>query len=170
MPIDEIAFAVSCSATVTDEFELQLTKTCDKARNWMTMFHNWSTKDEIETSIRTFQSVRDEIENTFSKLEWRDDENGRENLYYFINRCSTSKRPYHLTYQVHAFQSLSFSTVTAAQTLLQIAKGYLVSHFCACVVLVLSCSMWYCIVCRVITLCCVLFNSRYCLNLWYTGT
>ena len=54
MPIDEIAFAVSCSATVTDEFELQLTKTSDKARNWMTMFQNWSTKDEIEMSIRTF--------------------------------------------------------------------------------------------------------------------
>ena len=53
----------------------------DKARNWMTMFQNWSTiKDEIETSIRTFQSVRDEIESTFSKIEWRDDENGRENL------------------------------------------------------------------------------------------
>ena len=47
----------------------------------MTMFQNWSTKDEIETSIRTFQSVRDEIESTFSKIEWRDDENGRENLY-----------------------------------------------------------------------------------------
>ena len=83
MPIDDIVFAVSCSATVTDEFELQLTKTGDnKARNWMTMFKNWSTKDEIETSIRTFQSVRDEIENTLSKIEWRDDENGRENLYY----------------------------------------------------------------------------------------
>ena len=27
MPIDEIVFAVSCSATVNDEFELQLTKT-----------------------------------------------------------------------------------------------------------------------------------------------
>ena len=81
MPIDEIVFAVSCSAPVTDEFELQLTKTGDKARNWMTMFQNWLTKDEIETSIRTFQSVRDEIENTFSKIEWRDDENGRENLY-----------------------------------------------------------------------------------------
>ena len=47
----------------------------------MTMFQNWSNKDEIETSIRTFQSVRDEIENTFSKIEWRDDGNGRENLY-----------------------------------------------------------------------------------------
>ena len=82
MPIDEIVFAVSCSATVTDEFELQLTKMGDKARNWMTMFQNWSTKDEIETSIRTFQSVRDEIESTFSKIEWRDDENGRENLYW----------------------------------------------------------------------------------------
>ena len=46
------------------------------------MFQNWSTKDEIESSTRTFQSVRDEIENTFSKIEWRDDENGRENLYY----------------------------------------------------------------------------------------
>ena len=79
MPIEEI---VSCSATVTDEFELQLTKIGDKARNWMTMFQNWSTKDEIETSIRTFQSVRDEIESTFSKIEWRDDKNERENLYY----------------------------------------------------------------------------------------
>ena len=68
MSIDEIDFAVSCSASVTDEFELQLTKTGDIARNWMTVFQNWSTKDEIETSIRTFQSVRDEIENTFSKL------------------------------------------------------------------------------------------------------
>ena len=46
------------------------------------MFQNWSTKDEIEMSIRTFPRVRDEIENTFSKIEWRDDENGRENLYY----------------------------------------------------------------------------------------
>ena len=45
-------------------------------RNWF-----WSTKDEIEKSIRTFQSVQDEIENTFSKIERRDDENGRENLY-----------------------------------------------------------------------------------------
>ena len=68
-------------ATVTDEFELQVRKTGDKARNWMTMFQNWSTTDDIETSIRTFQSVRDEIENTFSKIEWRGDENGRENLY-----------------------------------------------------------------------------------------
>ena len=65
MPIDEIVFAGSCSASVIDEFELQLTKTGDKARNWMTMFKNWSTKDKIETSILTFQSVRDEIENTF---------------------------------------------------------------------------------------------------------
>ena len=46
----------------------------------MAMFQNWSTKDEIETSIRTFQSVRHEIENTFSKIEWRYVENGRENL------------------------------------------------------------------------------------------
>ena len=59
MPIDENAFAVSCSVTVTDECEKQVTKTGDKARNWMTMFQNWSTKDEIETSIRTFQSVRE---------------------------------------------------------------------------------------------------------------
>ena len=65
MPIDEIEFAVSCSATVTDEFEMQLTKTGNKAQNWITMFHNWSTKDKIETSIRTSQSVRYEIENTF---------------------------------------------------------------------------------------------------------
>ena len=45
----------------------------------LTMFQNWLNKDEIET-FRTFQSVRDEIENTFSKIEWRGDENGRENL------------------------------------------------------------------------------------------
>ena len=38
MPIDEIEFAVSCSATGTDKFELQLTSTGDKARNWMTVF------------------------------------------------------------------------------------------------------------------------------------
>ena len=59
---------------------IELTKTGDKARNWMTMYQNWSTKDEIETSIRTFQSVRDEIENTFSTIEWKGDENGRENV------------------------------------------------------------------------------------------
>ena len=47
--------------TVTDEFELQLTKTDNVAQNWMTLFQNWLTKDEIQTSIRTFQSVRDEI-------------------------------------------------------------------------------------------------------------
>ena len=32
------------------------------------MFQSLSTKDEIETSIPTFQSVRDEIENTFYKI------------------------------------------------------------------------------------------------------
>ena len=103
MPIDEIVFAVSCSATVTDEFELQLTKTGDKARNWMTMFQNWSTKDEIEKSIRTFQNVRDEIENTFSKIEWRDDENGPgkpidEGLYarYLEWICHIEKNPMHV--------------------------------------------------------------------------
>ena len=75
--------AVSCSATVTvtDEFELQLTKIGAQARNGMTMFQNWSTKDEIETGIRTFQSIRDKTESTFLKIEWRGDENGRENLY-----------------------------------------------------------------------------------------
>ena len=53
------------------------------------MFQNWSTKDEIETSIRTFQRVRDEIENmSLSKIEWRNDENGRENLQSeTINEC-----------------------------------------------------------------------------------
>ena len=39
-PIDEIDFAVLWSITVTDEFEFELTKTGDKARNWMTMFQN----------------------------------------------------------------------------------------------------------------------------------
>ena len=85
MPIDEIDFAVLCSPTVTDEFELQLTKTGDKSRNWMAMFQNWSTKDEIETSIRTFQSVRDEIESTFFKVEWRGDEMGGKS--YNTNYC-----------------------------------------------------------------------------------
>ena len=42
----------------------------------MTMFQNWSTKDEIEASIRTFQSVRNEVESTFFKVEWRGDEMG----------------------------------------------------------------------------------------------
>ena len=51
----------------------------------MAMFQNWSTKDEIETSIRTFQRVRDKIENTFSEIELRNDENGRGNLYYSWN-------------------------------------------------------------------------------------
>ena len=69
MSIVEIDFAVSCSANVTDEFELQLTKTGDKARNWMTMLQKLiDQKDEIETSIRTFQGVRDEIESTFLKF------------------------------------------------------------------------------------------------------
>ena len=54
------------------------------------MFQSWSIKDEIETSIRTFQSVRDEIQNTFSKIEWRDDENGREN-YIKVNHTVESK-------------------------------------------------------------------------------
>ena len=54
------------------------------------MFHNWSSKDEIETNIRTFQSVRDEIENTFLQIEWGGDENG-ENLYNITIRmvCKT---------------------------------------------------------------------------------
>ena len=93
IPIDGIDFAVLCSATVImviDEFELQLTKTGDKARNWMTMFQNLSIKDEIETSNRTFQSVRDELENYFLKIEWRGDENGRENIY--------SRKVYRLTW------------------------------------------------------------------------
>ena len=51
---------VSCSATVTDEFELQVTKTGDKVRNWKHV----------------------------SKIEWRDDEIGRENLYYYANENS----------------------------------------------------------------------------------
>ena len=72
MPIDEIDFAVLCWTTVIDEFELQLTKTGDKSRNWMTI--DQPIKDGIETSIRTFQSVRDEIESTFFKSwmkRWR---------------------------------------------------------------------------------------------------
>ena len=65
----QIEFAVSCSAaTVTDEFELQLMKMGDNARNWMTMFRNWLTKDEIEMSIRTFQSVRNKLKAHFFKL------------------------------------------------------------------------------------------------------
>ena len=48
---------------------------------WLSTKQYWSTKDEIETSIRTFQSVGDKIENTFSKIEWRGDENEWEILY-----------------------------------------------------------------------------------------
>ena len=48
------------------------------------MFKNWSTKDEIELTIRTFHSVRDEIENTFSKIEWRGDENERKTCIIFL--------------------------------------------------------------------------------------
>ena len=54
-----------------DENGWQSTKLNDNVSNWL-------TEDQIETSIRTFQSIRDEIENTFLKIEWRGDENGRE--------------------------------------------------------------------------------------------
>ena len=101
LPIDKIGFAVSCSAIVTDEFELQLTKTSDKARNWMTMFKNWSTKDEIETSIRTFQSVRDEIENTFFKIEWRGDDFETEN-------CNSPRLAYYYTVHLWSWHSKIF--------------------------------------------------------------
>ena len=78
-------------------------KLCDKERNWMTMFQNWSTQDEIETSIRTFQSVRDEIENTFFLIEWRGDENGREYIIFkfsLSDGCSITNRfsPFILMY------------------------------------------------------------------------
>ena len=47
----------------------------------MTIFLNWSKKDEIEMSICTFQSVQGKMEkHFFLKIEWRGDENGRENL------------------------------------------------------------------------------------------
>ena len=58
MPIDEIYFVVSCSATVTDKFKLQLTKTGDKARNWMTMCQNLSTEDEIDTNLLSNNTVK----------------------------------------------------------------------------------------------------------------
>ena len=38
MPVDEIVVAVSCSATVTDKFELQVTKTGAKVQNWKHIF------------------------------------------------------------------------------------------------------------------------------------
>ena len=83
MPIDEIAFAVySAQLLWPTNLNCNWQKRVTKHENCMTMFKNWSTKDEIETSIRTFQSVLDEIENTFFKIEWRGDKNGRENLYY----------------------------------------------------------------------------------------
>ena len=75
-----MGFAVSCSATATDELNCSWRKRVTKHEIEWQCFKYWSTKDEIETTIRTFQSVRDEIESTFSKIEWRDDENGRENL------------------------------------------------------------------------------------------
>ena len=84
MPIDEIDFAASWSATVTDEFELQY-------------WRKRMTKHEIEwqcfkidrpktklTQAFAHSSVREEIENTFFLfyffIGWRGDENGRENL------------------------------------------------------------------------------------------
>ena len=51
MPIDEIDFTVSCSATVTDECELQLTKSGDKARNLMTFVSKLIDQRQIETSM-----------------------------------------------------------------------------------------------------------------------
>ena len=68
MPIDEIVVAVSCSATVIDEFELQLTKMVDKARNWMTKFQNWSTKDEIETRASHSRMSGTKLKAHFLKL------------------------------------------------------------------------------------------------------
>ena len=66
--MDEIDFAVSCSATVTDEFEFVFDENGWQRTNWMTMFQNWFDQRQNKTSIRTFQSVRDEIENTKNKL------------------------------------------------------------------------------------------------------
>ena len=70
--------------TVTDEFELQLTKTGDKARNWMTMFQNWSTKTKLKRAFAHSKVFGTKLTTFFSKIEWRDDENGRENLYYLF--------------------------------------------------------------------------------------
>ena len=76
MPIDEIVFAVSCSATVTDEFEIavdengrQSTKLNDNVSKLIDHRRYWIEHSHI-------QSVRDEIDNTFSKIEWRDDKMG----------------------------------------------------------------------------------------------
>ena len=55
-----------------DENGWQSTKLNDNVSKLIDQRRNW-------TSIDTFQSVRDEIENTFYKIEWRDDENVREN-------------------------------------------------------------------------------------------
>ena len=65
MPIGETEFAVSCSATELelDEFELQLTKTGDKAQSWMTMFQidrtntvlNWNK--HLNLNLNLFDSA-----------------------------------------------------------------------------------------------------------------
>ena len=89
--IDQIDFAVSCSAIVTDEFELLLTKTGEA--EWQCFKINRpKTKLRRALTIRTFQSVREEIENTFIIFllievhhHWRGDENGRENLHVHKN-------------------------------------------------------------------------------------
>ena len=44
------------------------------------MFLNWMIKDEIETSIRKFLRAGDEIERSLFEIDWKGDENGRENL------------------------------------------------------------------------------------------
>ena len=80
MLTDESDLVISCPASVTGEYELQLTKMGDKAWKWMTMFQNWSTKDKIETSIHTFHRATTESESEFLKTEWSGDENWRENL------------------------------------------------------------------------------------------
>ena len=62
---------------------------------------------------------------------------------------------------MHFFHRVFLQTVIAVQTSLD-CKGYLVSHFCVCVDLVLSRSMWSCIVCRVyhILLCfCLIYDT-----------
>ena len=84
MPIDEIDFAVSCSATVTDEFELQLTKARTKDEiEWKNFKTDWR-KTILKRAFAHSRVSGDEIENTFVKIEWIGDENGRENIYYYF--------------------------------------------------------------------------------------
>ena len=79
--IDEIVFAISCSAIL---WPTNLNCSWRKRVTKHEIERQCFKIDRLKTKLKrafAHSSVWDEIENTFSKIEWRDDENGRENLY-----------------------------------------------------------------------------------------